>query len=113
MVSGSDCSSSWPNKVGLRVKPEFPIWTSDSRIVRLCCPRHNEFCRKRRPQQEIARFYCAKSCETGLSECGPTLRELAKLPSHMPRYDWSRPVFRLCWGAVMSAGLVIVQHTGG
>ena len=31
----------------------------------------------------------------------------------MLRYDWSRPVLRLCWGAVMSAGLVIVQHTGG
>jgi hypothetical protein len=70
MVSGSDYSSSWPNRVGLRVKPEFPIWTSDSRIVRFSCPRHNEFCRKRRLQREIARFYCAKSCETGLSECG-------------------------------------------
>ena len=43
MASGSDCSSSWPNRVGLRVKPEFPIWTSDSRIVRFSCSRHNEF----------------------------------------------------------------------
>jgi len=31
----------------------------------------------------------------------------------MLRYDWSRPVKRLCWGAVMSVGLVIVRHTGG
>jgi hypothetical protein len=31
----------------------------------------------------------------------------------MLRYDWSRPVKRLFWGAVMSAGFVIVRHTGG
>jgi hypothetical protein len=29
--------------------PESPIWTSDSRIVRLSCPRHNEFATRADP----------------------------------------------------------------
>jgi hypothetical protein len=53
------------------------------------------------------------SCEPALPEYGLILSELAKLSSQMLRYDWSRPVLRLVWGAVMSAGLVIVRHTGG
>ena len=31
----------------------------------------------------------------------------------MLRYDWSRPVWRLFWGALVSAGMVIARHTRG
>ena len=30
----------------------------------------------------------------------------------MLRYDWSRPVLRLIWGAVLSAGFVVSRHYG-
>jgi len=45
--------------------PESPIWTSDSRIVRLSCPRHNEFATRADPLTPIEK---ASSRETGFEE---------------------------------------------
>src|SRR5882762_6662185 len=45
--------------------PESPIWTSDSRIVRLSCPRHNEFATRADPLTPSEK---ASSRETGFEE---------------------------------------------
>jgi hypothetical protein len=41
-------------------KPDFPIWASDSRIVRLSCPRYNDFA-IRVGTSEISAILTAKS----------------------------------------------------
>ncbi len=55
--------------------PESPIWTSDSRIVRLSCPRHNEFATSLPLEADpLTPSEKASSRETGFeeiqSECG-------------------------------------------
>jgi len=67
--------------------PEFPIWTSDSRIVRFSCPRHNEFANRAGPG-EIAGFrrlvfarLTSPACCRGIdfSDTAPTLLTRAQI----------------------------------
>ncbi len=55
-------------------KLDFPIRTSDSRIVRFCCLQHNKFDAGGRPNRE-RKILAAKSRETAFSVSG----------SHVPR----------------------------
>ena len=65
--------------------PESPIWTSDSRIVRLSCPRHNEFATRADPLTPSEK---ASSRETGIWEetAGlQSIRLVIKTHYHSPR----------------------------
>jgi hypothetical protein len=55
--------------------PEFPIWPSDLRIVRLSCPRHNEFATRADPLTPSEK---ASSRETGFEE----------MPGNVPAADF-------------------------
>jgi hypothetical protein len=53
----------------ISTKPEFPIWSSNSRIVRSSCLGHNVFATSADPGIDHD-VLAAKSRETGFSECG-------------------------------------------
>src|SRR5258708_35474271 len=79
MNSGRETDLSWIC-IDISFEPEFPIWTSDSCIVRLSCPRHNEFF-TRADSSEISGVPTAHLCPSD----EPRLLLSHRFPRH--RYD--------------------------
>ena len=66
-----------------RSKPEFPIWTSDSRIVRLSCSRYNEIATRAVPSGLL----CADENVSGVLREGIGRPRLAGTRTHCRRCD--------------------------